>query len=688
MEKPNKLIDEKSPYLLQHAHNPVEWYPWGGEAFDTAKRDSKPIFLSIGYSTCHWCHVMERESFEDPEIAKLLNDTFVSIKVDREERPDIDMFYMQVCQMMTGRGGWPLTIIMTPEKEPFYAATYIPRDSRFGMIGMRELIPQIKDMWKKNKRGLTNTGLKIIENVRTNELVKEKGKLELETLHLGYFQLLDRFDKKYGGFSSAPKFPTPHNLLFLLRYWKRTGKKQALKMVEKTLEAMRYGGVFDQVGYGFHRYSTDERWIVPHFEKMLYDQALMLMAYTEAFQVTNNQFYRRVANEIITYVVRDMMSPEGGFYSAEDADSEGEEGRFYLWTVNEIKENLSPKEAGVAIKIFNIKPEGNFLDESTRKTTGSNILYQSVPVEKCASQLNITIEDLSKMMEKIRQNLFGIREGRVRPFLDDKILTSWNGLMIAALAKASLALDEPEYLKTAQKATFFIKNVLTKKGRLIHRFRDGESSVQGFLNDYAFLIWGLIELYDASLDAQFLKLAVELNETLLEHFWDEDEGGFYFSANDWERMPIRRKMIYDGALPSGNSVAMFNLLRLAKITGNVELEEKAELLRSVFYGNVSDIPIAHTQLMVALDYGLGPSYEVVVVGDPQKEDTINMLHTLRKGFKPRIVVQLKSRKLEEIADFIKSYSMINDKATAYVCKNYQCNLPTNNIEEALKIMDD
>lgn len=688
MEKPNKLIDEKSPYLLQHAHNPVEWYPWGGEAFDTAKQDSKPIFLSIGYSTCHWCHVMERESFEDPEIAKLLNDTFVSIKVDREERPDIDMFYMQVCQMMTGRGGWPLTIIMTPEKEPFYAATYIPRDSRFGMIGMRELIPQIKDMWKKNKRGLTNTGLKIIENVRTNELVKEKGKLELETLHLGYFQLLDRFDKKYGGFSSAPKFPTPHNLLFLLRYWKRTGKKQALKMVEKTLEAMRYGGVFDQVGYGFHRYSTDERWIVPHFEKMLYDQALMLMAYTEAFQVTNNQFYRRVANEIITYVVRDMMSPEGGFYSAEDADSEGEEGRFYLWTVNEIKENLSPKEAGVAIKIFNIKPEGNFLDESTRKTTGSNILYQSVPVEKCASQLNITIDDLSKLMEKIRQNLFGIREGRVRPFLDDKILTSWNGLMIAALAKASLALDEPEYLKTAQKATFFIKNVLTKKGRLIHRFRDGESSVQGFLNDYAFLIWGLIELYDASLDAQFLKLAVELNETLLEHFWDEDEGGFYFSANDWERMPIRRKMIYDGALPSGNSVAMFNLLRLAKITGNVELEEKAELLRSVFYGNVSDIPIAHTQLMVALDYGLGPSYEVVVVGDPQKEDTINMLHTLRKGFKPRIVVQLKSRKLEEIADFIKSYSMINDKATAYVCKNYQCNLPTNNIEEALKIMDD
>jgi len=688
MEKHNKLVDEKSPYLLQHAHNPVEWYPWSREAFDTAKREDKPIFLSIGYSTCHWCHVMERESFEDPEIAKLLNDTFVSIKVDREERPDIDMFYMQVCQMMTGRGGWPLTIIMTPEKEPFYAATYIPRDSRFGMVGMRDLIPQIKDMWKKNKRSLTDTGLKIIENVQTNELVKEKGKLELETLHLGYFQLLDRFDKKYGGFSSAPKFPTPHNLLFLLRYWKRTGKKQALKMVEKTLEAMRYGGVFDQVGYGFHRYSTDERWIVPHFEKMLYDQALMLMAYTEAFQVTNNQFYRRVANEVITYIVRNMMSPEGGFYSAEDADSEGEEGKFYLWTVNEIKKVLSSKDAGVAIKIFNIKPEGNFLDESTKKTTGSNILYQSVPVEKRASQLNITIEDFSKLTEKIRQNLFGIREGRVRPFLDDKILTSWNGLMIAALAKASLALNKPEYLKTAQKAAFFITNVLTEEGRLLHRFRDGESSVQGFLDDYAFLIWGLIELYDASLDAQFLKLSVELNETLLEHFWDEDEGGFYFSANDGERMPIRRKVIYDGALPSGNSVAMFNLLRLAKITGNVELEEKAELMRSIFYGNVSDIPIAHTQLMVALDYGLGPSYEVVLVGDPQKEDTINMLRILRKGFKPRIVVQLKSRKLEEIADFIKSYSMINNKATAYVCKNYQCNLPTNDIEEALKMLDD
>jgi uncharacterized protein YyaL (SSP411 family) len=688
MEKHNKLIDEKSPYLLQHAHNPVEWYPWSREAFNTAMREDKPIFLSIGYSTCHWCHVMERESFEDPEIAKLLNDTFISIKVDREERPDIDIFYMQICQMMTGRGGWPLTIIMTPEKEPFYAATYIPRDSRFGVIGMKELIPQIRDIWKKNKRGLKDAGSKIVENVRTTELIKEKGKLGLETLHLGYFQLLDRFDKKHGGFSSAPKFPTPHNLLFLLRYWKRTGKKQALKMVEKTLEAMRYGGVFDQIGYGFHRYSTDERWIVPHFEKMLYDQALILMAYTEAFQITNNQFYRRVAKEIITYIRRDMMSPDGGFYSAEDADSEGEEGKFYLWTMNEIKENLSPKEADFAIKIFNIKSEGNFLEESTRKTTGSNILYQSVPIEKLASQLKISIEDFSELMDNIRLKLFGIRECRVRPFLDDKILTNWNGLMIAALAKASLAFNEPLYLKTAQRAALFIKNTLIKKGRLLHRFREGESAIQGFLDDYSFLIWGLIELYNASFNAQFLKLAVELNETLLEHFCDKDEGGFYFSADDWDSLPIRRKMIYDGALPSGNSVAMFNLLRLAKITGNVELEDKAELMRSTFYGNVSDIPIAHAQLLVSLDYGLGPSYEVFVVGDHQKEDTKNMLDVLRKGFKPRIVVLLKSRMLEEIADFTKSYIMINNRVTAYVCKNYQCNLPTNNIEEVLKMLGD
>lgn len=686
-KKPNRLIHEKSPYLLQHAYNPVDWYPWEPEAFERAAREDKPVFLSVGYSTCHWCHVMERESFEDPEVAEIMNDTFISIKVDREERPDIDGFYMQACQMMTGSGGWPLTIIMTSEKQPFFAATYIPKHSRRGLTGLMEFIPRIKRLWETDRHGLISTSVGIIEAMKSSIPVFDGEKLGLKTLRRAYGQLSSRFDKRHGGFSWVPKFPIPHNLLFLLRHWRRTGEERALKMVEMTLQAMRRGGIYDHIGFGFHRYSTDERWLVPHFEKMLYDQALLLMAYAEAYQATGNRFYRRVTEEVIDYVLRDMASPEGGFYTAEDAESEGEEGRFYLWSMQEMRENLSPEEAELAISVFNVKEVGNFRERSTMGKGQLNILHIATPLTDQAVRLGIPFEDLEAHLEAVRWKLFRVRESRVRPFRDDKVLTSWNGLMVAALAKASRALGKAKYAEAARRAVAFIMDRLLRNGRLLHRYRDGESAIPGFLDDYAFLIWGLLELYETEFDAQLLRVALELNGMLLKHFWDPEEGGFFITADDGEHLPVRRKEVYDGALPSGNSVAMFILLKLASITGNMDLKERVKSLERTFSSPVSVIPSAYTQLLTALEYSLVPSYVVVIVGDREKGDTRSMLEALYRRFIPNKTVLLKSWELEEIADFVKSFSTIGGKATAYVCIEHLCKKPTTDPEEMLEMLE-
>ena len=483
MEQPtehykNRLQFEKSPYLLQHADNPIDWYPWGDEAFEKAQKEDKPIFLSIGYSTCHWCHVMEHESFEDPEVARLMNEIFVSIKVDREERPDIDKTYMTVSQMLTGSGGWPLNIIMTPDKKPFFAGTYFPKESRFGRVGMLDLVPRIQEIWLNEHQKALDTADQVVAALQkmSQQTVtqlkysdEEEGTLGKAILDAAYKQLADLFDEVHGGFGSAPKFPTPHTLLFLLRYWKRHDDEQALKMVERTLQAMRLGGVYDHIGFGFHRYSTDSKWLLPHFEKMLYDQALLAMAYTEAYQVTQKEEYARTAQEIFTYVLRDMTAPSGGFYSAEDADSEGVEGKFYVWSQEEIRHILDEEEAEFVMRVFNFEKGGNFKEQATGLKTGENIVHLQKPLADLAAGFKVTEQELRHRIENIRQKLFDIREQRVHPHKDDKILTDWNGLMIAALAKGAQVFDEPRYAQAAERAArFILDEAHDENGRLLH----------------------------------------------------------------------------------------------------------------------------------------------------------------------------------------------------------------------------
>jgi uncharacterized protein YyaL (SSP411 family) len=679
-------MNEKSPYLIQHVNNPVDWYPWSSEAFKLAKSKNKPIFLSIGYSTCHWCHVMAHESFEDKEVAKLLNDNFICIKVDREERPDIDKIYMSVCQLITGGGGWPLTIIMTPDKKPFFAATYIPKETRYGMKGMLELIPEIKNLWEKN----TNELLKSAGNITTTlqQYVKSNGGQEFTkaTLDNTYNQLFNSFDELYGGFGSQPKFPTPHNLMFLLRYWKRTADKYSLKMVETTLEQMRQGGIYDHIGFGFHRYSTDNKWFLPHFEKMLYDQALLIMTYTEAYQVTKKQIFKKTTEEIIDYVLRDMTSDEGGFYSAEDADSEGEEGKFYIWDYGELKQIFTACEFDLIVKYYNIKKDGNFKPESGIKRN-LNILHQTMSLKDFAKYYKITEKELLVNLVKIRKKLYKIREERIHPEKDDKILTDWNGLMIAALAKAAQVFDNEKYVKSAEKAVdFILKNMMKKNGELLHRYRIGDSKISGYADDYTFVIFGLIELYQAIFDSKHLKIALDLNKYLINHFWDKKNGGLFFTSDTNEKLIARTKEIYDGAIPSANSISLYNFTRLAKITGNTELENKALDLSKAFSDKINKMLSGYTQMMIGLDFAIGPSFEIVIVGDKENKDTKKIIQNLNSLYLPNKVIILKEIKTKELSidnlvPFIKDYSQIKNQATIYICKNQQCQLPTTDIKK-------
>lgn len=692
MKHSNRLKDEQSPYLLQHADNPVDWYPWGEEAFEKARKENKPILLSIGYSTCHWCHVMEHESFEDEDVAKLMNETFVSIKVDREERPDIDNIYMTVCQMMSKGGcGWPLNIIMTPDKKPFFAATYIPKESRYGRLGMMEFIPKVKEAWEKDKENILNSAEAVTEAVKKATDVSQNTQtkdLSTKTLDTAYNQLLRNFDEENGGFGRSPKFPTPHNHLFLLRYWKRTNDQQALEMVEKTLQEMRLGGVYDHVGFGFHRYSTDPNWLLPHFEKMLYDQAMLVMAYTEAFQATGKKEYEATARQILTYVLRDMTSPEGGFYSAEDADSEGEEGKFYVWTEEELKETLGDKDAELIITTFNTSKPGNFTEEAGGHQTGANILHLKKSFSEIAPSYDISEKEFTDKIEKARITLFNERKKRIHPYKDDKILTDWNGLMIAAFSMAGRTFNEPEYTKAASKAAnFLLKDMRESNGKLLHRYRQGEAGIGANVDDYAFFIWGLLELYESTFDINYLKAALSLQEELDKGFWDDKSGGYYFTSNDAEKLISRQKEIYDGAIPSGNSVAGLNLLKLSRITGEIEYEQKAAKLGKAFSETIESGPMAYTLFMMGLDFGLGPSYEVVIVGDPEAQDTKTMIDAVRKNYSPSKVVLTKASDIDEIteiAGFTKSQSSIDGKATAYVCLNQICNLPTTDINKMLE----
>jgi uncharacterized protein YyaL (SSP411 family) len=690
MEKQNRLANEKSPYLLQHAKNPVDWFPWGEEAFSKAAEEDKPVFLSIGYSTCHWCHVMEKESFEDNEIAGLMNDAFVSVKVDREERPDIDSIYMTVCQMLTGAGGWPLTIIMTPEKKPFFAGTYFPKNNRFGRMGMKELVPGIKELWKTRRTEINNSVEQIYSVLRKSAKIESGSELEEAILDEAYKDLEKRFDPVYGGFADAPKFPTPHNFLFLLRYFKRRNEPKALEMAEKTLNEMEKGGIFDQIGFGFHRYSTDEKWLVPHFEKMLYDQALLAEAYIEIFQLTRKNSFKETAKEILEYVFSDMTSPEGAFYSAEDADSEGEEGRFYLWKLDEIKKIFSD-DAELISKAFNIKEQGNWFDPVHGGYNGTNILHLQNNLYGLAGELGLTEEHLIKKFNSARVNILQYRKQRIHPFKDDKILTDWNALMISAFAKASAAFDDQYYLTIAEKAAAFIlKNLFDSKGILLHRYRDGQPALNGNIDDYAFLTAGLIDLYEASFNTDYLKTALQLTKQLLNHFWDNENGGFFFTPDYAGEQIVRNKEVYDGAVPSGNSVALLNLLKLGRITANPEFEEKASLLIKSFSNIIKTSPSAFTRFLSSLDFTF-ESLEIIIAGKKESADAKLMLKEIAGHFIPNKVIMLNDRNgeedISEIIPFLKDYMQIDNTVTVFVCKDYICSLPVNRPDALGKILN-
>ncbi len=660
----NRLINEKSPYLLQHAHNPVDWYPWGDEAFEKARQQDLPIFLSVGYSCCHWCHVMERESFEDPEVAEILNRDFVAIKVDREERPDLDHIYMSFCQAMTGHGGWPLSVFLSPDKKPFFAGTYFPKESRAGMPGFITVLNGISRAWKTRREELLRQGQSVLQHISRSEVIQTGNSITLEDVSRAYRILRRNFDPEYGGFSRAPKFPAPHLLSFLLRYGVLNNEQLAIDMAVKTLEGMYRGGIYDHIGGGFSRYSTDDKWLVPHFEKMLYDNALLLMVYAEAYQLLGREEHRRVVEGVAAYVLREMTDPEGGFYSAEDADSEGIEGKYYLWTPAEVLEVLGERDGREFCEIYDITETGNFEGKSI-----PNLI--TTPPERVKAREH----DLAVVRQKLLQN----RSNRIHPHKDDKILTSWNGLMIAALAKAFRILGNSAYIRAAEKAMNFILTRLRRAdGRLMARYRHGEAAYPAYADDYAFIVWALLELYEATFNPDYLRLALEFNRDLLRLFWDEREGGLFFYGSDVEEEILRPKEVYDGSTPSANSITAMNLVRLSRMTDSPELEEKASQLLTAFASTVKQYPAVYSALLTAAMYLLYPSREIIVVGEKDNREAKKMLGLINASFLPNSIVmfrRLPDDGVTELNPRLGAYESLDGEATAYVCQDYACQAP-------------
>ena len=694
-KKPNRLIKEKSPYLLQHAYNPVDWYPWGEGAFKKARDEDKPIFLSIGYSTCYWCHVMEREVFENDSIAELMNKYVVSIKVDREERPDIDRIYMAALQSMTGSGGWPMSMFLTADRKPFFGATYIPPTAKYGRAGFEDVLTRIHEVWTTDRREILEAGGQIEGHIRTflapasNPTAAGK-----QALDQGFQSFLKSYDSENGGFGRSPKFPTPVSFNFLLRYFNRTGEKQALEMSLVTLKSMYNGGMYDHLGGGFHRYSTDARWHVPHFEKMLYDQAQIAVAYLEAYQITQDRFYGDVARDILNYVDREMTHPDGGFYSAEDAESaldpkqpaKKKEGAFYTWKKEEIDSLLTAHESELFEYVFDVKSTGNVEEDLHNEFPGLNVLHRIHTADEAANHFKIMTDDVVKTLNRAREKLHRARENRPYPHLDDKILLSWNGLMISAFARASQVLDEPKYLHNAKRASKFILTKMTdgETGTLLRRYRDGEARFEAHLEDYAFFIQALIDLYESSFDIQWLQKALDLTQKQNVFFYDSQNGGFFDTSGSDSTILVRTKESTDGAEPSGNSIAILNLLRLSQITDNREFAQMAEKSLQYFGERLLAIPAGAAQFLVALDFSLVKPKQIIITGPADRPDTRNLLREVHSHYLPAKVLLLADGStgqevLSSSVPFLKSIKMIEGKATVYVCENYTCKLPTNDV---------
>ena len=630
---------------------------------------------------------MEHESFEDEDVAKLMNDTFVCIKVDREERPDIDNVYMEITQMMNKRGGWPMTVVMTPDKKPFFSGTYFPKFQRGRRIGMMELIPRIHDAWKNNNDSLVNDANQLTIRLNRNQVDRTKpGEINKDILDNTFKSFKNRYDKQRGGFGRAPKFPKAHDYSFLIKYWKRTGEKEALDIAEHSLLSMRNGGIFDQIGFGFHRYSIDANWLVPHFEKMLYDQAILIHAYLDAYQATKEKKYSIIVEEILEYVLRDMTSDNGGFYSAEDADSQGEEGKFYVWRLGELNKILSSENLALFKMVYNIKAKGNWKEGLHNKT---NIPHLNNTIDEISKHIQLSKDIVISRLDSIRKTLFEIREKRVHPQKDDKILTDWNGLMISAMARAGSVLRNDRYQNAAVNAMDFVLNNLYKSnGKLLKRSRNGVSGLTGVLDDYAFTIWGLIELYQMNYDEKYLERAIQLSEYQIDQFWDFEKHGFFFTAKSGEKLLARTKEIYDGAIPSGNSVSAFNFIRLSRITSIIDFENIAFQIFHAFAGSLNRSSSSYSMMVQAIDFAYGPSYEVLVFGDEKSDETINILNEINSIYMPnRVIVFGKNgtNALKNIIPFINLYPPNKDGSPqVYVCQNFSCKLPTSNINDIRK----
>lgn len=675
----NRLIHETSPYLRQHAHNPVDWYPWGPEALTRARELDRPIFLSIGYSACHWCHVMEHESFEDPEVGQLLGEHFISIKVDREERPDLDQIYMTAVQILTQHGGWPMSMFLTPDLKPFYGGTYFPPQDRYNLPSFKRLVQSLAQAWKTKRKEIEEGAGNLTENVRLwMRLEQTEGTLGPDLLRNALRQLSARFDPRFGGFGAAPKFPHPMELRLLLRLWKRFGDDAALSMANLTLDCMARGGMYDHLGGGFHRYSTDARWLVPHFEKMLYDNALLSVTYLESFQATGNPFYREVVEETLAYVLREMTSPEGPFYSTQDADSEGEEGKFFVWTREEVEKILGPEEAGLFASVYDVTAEGNW--------EGHSILNRSRSYTQEARLLKVPEEELRRRLGASKEKLFEVRGKRIWPGRDEKILTAWNGLMIAAFAQAAQVLEKPEYAAAATRAAdFLLTRMRAPDGRLLRTTSaSAQPKLNAYLEDYAYLIDALVSLYETTFEPRWIASALDLARVMSEQFWDTQDGGFFFTGKDHENLIARTKDPHDNATPSGNSMAVTGLLRLHKLTGQADLLEKAQKTLELYRGLLASSPLAAGQMLVALDFFLGPVQEFAVVG----EDAEKVLRFLRQAFRPNKVVAWKKTGKGEQGIKLLEGKTAQGGVTTYICQDFTCQAPLVGLEALEKMMND
>ncbi|QEG36867.1 thioredoxin domain-containing protein [Bythopirellula goksoeyrii] len=679
---PNRLANESSPYLLQHKDNPVDWYPWGPEALELARKEEKPIFLSIGYSACHWCHVMEHESFENEAIAKSLNEKFVCIKVDREERPDLDQVYMNAVQMLTGRGGWPMSVFLTPDLKPFYGGTYWPPEPKHGMPGFGQVIDAVAGAWINNRDAALETAERL-----TAELSKSvqgsgaEAKVSASWIAGAAGHFRQSYDSSYGGFGGAPKFPAPMSLRLLMRDWYRRQEQSSLDMVRGTLDHMAAGGIYDHLGGGFARYSVDARWLVPHFEKMLYDNAQLALAYLEAYQITGDENYAQVVRETLDYVLRDMTDPAGGFYSSEDADSEGVEGKFYTWTPEQLREVLDDSAAATFAKIYDVSEEGNF--------EHSNILNLPKIIDQHAKIMGRDSAELHRELAESRSKLFTAREKRIHPHKDDKVLVAWNGLTIEALAEAGAVLDEPKYLAAAEKAAdFLLSDLREADGRLLHTWRHGEAKVQAYLDDYTYLANGLITLYEATFVARYLEEAISLMDVVLARFADEEQGGFFFTADDQEKLLVRNKDFTDNAVPSGNAMAALILVKLGKLTCNKQYLDSATRTVQGAAELATRYPSATAQTLLAVDLLVGPTYEMVLAADLASEESKQVISKLHEQFLPNKVLALASDHAPAaLAELLRGKEMQAKAPTLYICEGFTCQAPAQGKEEILHAVE-